>query len=81
MRTHRHDSVHVLAVTRADVLKVALDGRYPDQGKGKKESFPFLSRYISELLSRHGQEIAIVSALVIAQSSLSLVRVAIKLNL
>ena len=35
MRTQRRDSVHVLAVTRAGVLKVALDGRYQVQGKGK----------------------------------------------
>ena len=42
--------------------------------------FPFLSRYISELLSRHGQETAIVPVLVVAQSSLFLVRVAMKLN-
>ena len=36
MRTHRRDSVHVLAVTWADVLKVALDERCQVQGKGKK---------------------------------------------
>ena len=36
MRTHRVDSVRVFAVTRAAVLKVALDGRYQDQGRGKR---------------------------------------------
>ena len=45
MRTHRRDSVHALAVTSAEVFKVAVDGsivstnydgRYQVQGKGKK---------------------------------------------
>ena len=36
MHTQCRDSVHVLAVTRAAVWKVALDGRYQDQGRGKK---------------------------------------------
>ena len=47
MRTHRRDSVHVLAVTRAVVLEICSRRRFifkmsTNRGKGKNNSFSMI---------------------------------------
>ena len=88
MRTHRRDSVHVLAVTRAVVLEICSRRRFvfkmsTNRGKGKNNSFSifffFSIKGIRSSKKTTNSDLAIVLLVVVARSSQFLVRVAMKL--
>ena len=89
MRTHRRDSVHVLAVTRAVVLEICSRRRFifkmsTNRGKGKNNSFSMIFFFPIKGMKVQQENYKLrfsdhVLLVVVAQSSQFLVRVAMKL--